>query len=148
MSIPNIIAAGILILLLIIIVGIDIYKIRKNNNEITFDQFIDLYGDRVIAVLEDVIKVLQVNINDFEDQESYEKAIISLTIKEIKENSTEFGIDTSIINLFDTDVLTEAVYKIFNNNMVEIFSVLGSSKIGENQSLYKKEVVEALSESK
>ena len=147
MSVPNIIAIGILLVAIIAILGIRLYTLRKNN-DVTFDQFISLYGNQIIEVLKDVIDILQIRIEDFEDKESYEKAIISTTVDIIKENSEKFGIDSTIIDLFDTESLTEIVYNIFTKASVEIFSVVDSNSITKNSNLYEDEVVVALSAAK
>lgn len=147
MSVPNIIAIGILLVAIIAILGIRLYTLRKNN-DVTFDQFISLYGNQIIEVLKDVIDILQIRIEDFEDKESYEKTIISTTVDIIKENSEKFGIDSTIIDLFDTESLTEIVYNIFTKASVEIFSVVDSNSITKNSNLYEDEVVVALSAAK
>ena len=147
MSVPNIIAIGILLVAIIAILGIRLYTLRKNN-DVTFDQFISLYGNQIIEVLKDVIDILQIRIEDFEDKESYEKAIISTTVDIIKENSEKFGIDSTIIDLFDTESLTEIIYNIFTKASVEIFSVVDSNSITKNSNLYEDEVVVALSAAK
>ena len=146
MSIPNIIAVGILVAAVLAIIGVRIYTMRKNNVNITFDEFISMYSEQIIKVLQDVIVLLQINVDEFEDKEAYEKTIISTTIDMLKENSAEFGIDAKLVNLFDTDNLTEIVYTIFNGNLVKVFSVIDADKIVAKSELYESEVVAALSE--
>lgn len=146
MSIPNIIAVGILVAAVLAIIGVRIYTMRKNNVNITFDEFISMYSEQIIKVLQDVIVLLQINVEEFEDKETYEKTIISTTIDMLKENSAEFGIDAKLINLFDTDNLTEIVYTIFTGNLVKVFSVIDADKITAKPELYESEVVAALSE--
>lgn len=146
MSIPNIIAVGVLVAAVLAIIGVRIYTMRKNNVTITFDDFISMYSEQIIKVLQDVIVLLQINVDEFEDKETYEKTIISTTIDMLKENSAEFGIDAKLVNLFDTDNLTEIVYTIFNGNLVKVFSVIDADKIVAKSELYESEVVAALSE--
>ena len=146
MSIPNIIAVGILVAAVLAIIGVRIYTMRKNNVNITFDEFISMYSEQITKVLQDVIVLLQINVEEFEDKETYEKTIISTTIDMLKENSAEFGIDAKLINLFDTDNLTEIVYTIFTGNLVKVFSVIDADKITAKPELYESEVVAALSE--
>lgn len=146
MSIPNIIAVGVLVAAVLAIIGVRIYTMRKNNVTITFDDFISMYSEQIIKVLQDVIVLLQINVDEFEDKEAYEKTIISTTIDMLKENSAEFGIDAKLVNLFDTDNLTEIVYTIFNGNLVKVFSVIDADKIVAKSELYESEVVAALSE--
>lgn len=146
MSIPNIIAVGVLVAAVLAIIGVRIYTMHKNNVTITFDDFISMYSEQIIKVLQDAIVLLQINVDEFEDKETYEKTIISTTIDMLKENSTEFGIDAKLVNLFDTDNLTEIVYTIFNGNLVKVFSVIDADKIVAKSELYESEVVVALSE--
>lgn len=146
MSTPNIIAVGVLVAAVLAIIGVRIYTMRKNNVTITFDDFISMYSEQIIKVLQDVIVLLQINVDEFEDKETYEKTIISTTIDMLKENSAEFGIDAKLINLFDTDNLTEIVYTVFNGNLVKVFSVIDADKIVAKSELYESEVVAALSE--
>lgn len=146
MSTPNIIAVGVLVAAVLAIIGVRIYTMRKNNVTVTFDDFISMYNEQIIKVLQDVIVLLQINVDEFEDKETYEKTIISTAIDMLKENSAEFGIDAKLINLFDTDNLTEIVYTIFNGNLVKVFSVIDADKITANSELYESEVVAALSE--
>lgn len=146
MSIPNIIAVSILMAAVLTIIGVRIYTMRKNNVKITFDEFISMYGEQIIRVLQDVIVLLQINAEQFEDKETYEKTIISTTIDMLKENSAEFGIDAKLVNLFDTDNLTEIIYTIFTGNLVKVFSVIDADKIVAKPELYESEVVAALTE--
>lgn len=138
------IGAAIVVVAVIAIIGIRLYKSHKSGKEVTFDEFIDMYGDQIIAVLKDVIVLLQINIDQFESREDYEKAIISTTIDKLKENAGELGIDTQILGLFDTKALTEIVYSVFSGNIVNIFSVLSGDAISQNSNMYEDEVVVAL----
>lgn len=138
------VGAAVVVVAVIAIIGIRLYKSHKSGKEVTFDEFIDMYGDQIIAVLKDVIVLLQINIDQFESREDYEKAIISTTIDKLKENAGELGIDAQILGLFDTKALTEIVYSVFSGNIVNIFSVLSGDAISQNSSMYEDEVVVAL----
>lgn len=138
------VGAAVVVVAVIVIIGIRLYKSHKSGKEVTFDEFIDMYGDQIIAVLKDVIVLLQINIDQFESREDYEKAIISTTIDKLKENAGELGIDAQILGLFDTKALTEIVYSVFSGNIVNIFSVLSGDAISQNSNMYEDEVVVAL----
>lgn len=146
MDMANIIAVAILLVAVGGIVGVSVYRMAQSNTSITLDQFISMYGEQIVETLKDTIEILQINQSDFADKDSYEKAIISTTIEKLKENSAELGIDTSIIDLFDTDALTEIVYSVLEGNAVEIFSVLGAEVFASTPELYDNEVIIALSE--
>lgn len=148
MTVSNIVGGAIVFVVVAAIIALTIYKSKKSNpsKTITFDDFIEMYGDQIIAALKDVVEILQVNMDEFDDREEYERVIISLTITKLKENSSELGIDATLVNLFDTDTLTEIVCKVFNGHAVEIFSVLGKAVIASNVSMYSDDVVLALCE--
>lgn len=135
---------GILILVLAgVIIGIKMYRNRKTN-PISMDEFIDTYGDQVIAVLQDIIKILKINMNDFKTKEEYEEALITATINALKENSIEFGIPVEVVELLDTESLTKIVQKILNQHRVDAFSVLDAEDVDKNKNLLSDEVVDVL----
>ena len=148
MSNLNLIAGGIVILLCAIILGIKVYQNVKNKNVTSIDDFIDTYGDNIISILEDAIKILRINMSDFTTKEDYEKAIIETSIKTLKENSIQFGIPENIINLIDTDSLTDIIQNVLNNNKLTVFSVLDFTDIDNNKSILDTDVIEAFSVAK
>ena len=146
MDTVNIIAVIIFVGVIGIIAGISIYKAKKNNKDLTFEDFIAIYGDQIIAILQDVIVLLRIESEDFATREEYEKKIISTTIDKIKENGVEFGFDITIMEIIDTDFLTEAIHSILSKNAVEIFSILNYEEISEKSELYSEEVIKAAKE--
>ena len=147
METPNIIAVGILALAVFAIIGIRIYTIsKKQEKPLTFDEFMNIYGGQLIKVLQDTIVILQININEFQNKEQYEKAIISTTITKLKDHAKEFGIEQDIINLFSTVALTDMLYTFLHWNPVEVFSCLTPHYINDNIELYDNEVAAALTE--
>ena len=130
-----------------LIAAIQIYKIRKNNKEMTMDQFIDTYGSQIIRILKDVViieqSVLKINPNLFENKEDYEKAIINTALKLI-ENSENFGIDPSIVGMFDVDTLTNIIHSIFVSHKIDIYSSIEPSDVAEHPELYDEDVATAL----
>lgn len=138
----NIIAGIIIVIICAVIIGIRVYRNRKSI--VDMDSFIDLYGDNIVGALQDVIQVLKIDMASYATKEEYETALISATINAIKENSIELGIPTEVVDLIDTDSLTEIVKKILNNRKVEAFSVLDSDTIKKNETLLDSEVVNVL----
>lgn len=130
-----------------LIAAIQIYKIRKNNKGMTMDQFIDTYGSQIIRILKDVViieqSVLKINPNLFENKEDYEKAIINTALKLI-ENSENFGIDPSIVGMFDVDTLTNIIHSIFVSHKIDIYSSIEPSDVAEHPELYDEDVATAL----
>ena len=138
---------GIIIFLLAvgIVGGIKIYQIyKKNNKKFNLKEFIDVYGDQIIAILKDIVSFLKTSENEYSSKEEYEKAIIELTIEQIKQNYKEMKIDMSILSLIDSETLAKIVYDILHGNAINIFSVLDASYIEEHKALYDIDVVNAV----
>lgn len=116
--------AGIVIIVAIAaIIGIKYYKQKKSTGgDISFDEFIDTYGQQIVYVLIDVIQLLKLDKGDYEDKKEYEYTVISVAIDKLKENSTELGIDKNIIEMVDTDTLTDIVQKVLHNEVLDIFN--------------------------
>lgn len=116
--------AGIIILVAVAaIIAVKYYKKRKSTGvAISFDEFIDVYGQQIVHVLIDVIQLLKLDSGDYEDKDEYEYTVISVAIDKLKENSAELGIDTDIINMVDTDTLTGIVQNVLHNELLDIFN--------------------------
>lgn len=116
--------AGIVIVAAVaIIIGIKYYKQKKTTGvTISFDEFIDVYGQQIVHVLIDVIQLLKLDKGDYEDKSEYEYTVISVAIDKLKENSTELGINKDIIEMIDTDTLTDIVQKVLHNELLDIFN--------------------------
>ena len=144
--IANIIAVCVIALAIAGIIAISIYTMKKNNEEITIESFMNEYSDNIIAILKDFIKIMQVDINNYETKEEYNEALVGLCVESIKDNSTAFGIDHRIVNLFDTCAIVDCVCKILESNKIECFSVLKSNEIVNNEKYFDEEVVVVLEE--
>ena len=140
----NFIAAGIILVAVVAILGIRIYKNSKNGVTYNLDQFVDEFGENIIEMLKDIISILKVNMDMYETQEDYETAVISLTIESLKDNAEDFGMPRDIVNLFDTEALTNVVKNIFFENKLDILSVLDAATIIANAAIIDKEVVEVI----
>lgn len=144
-NIISIIGIIVFILAVCIVGGIKIYQIyKKSGKKFNLKEFIDTYGDQIIAVLKDIVSFLKTSENEYSSKEEYEKAIIELTIEQIKQNYKEMGIDISVLSLIDSNTLTTIVYDILHGNAIDIFSVLDPNYITEHKSLYDEEVVNAV----
>ena len=130
-------AGLILILAAAIIIGIKLYKKNKETGTtISFDEFIEAYGQQIIQVLIDIIQLLKLDQGSYENKEEYEYTVIYMTIDKLKENSVELGIDKEIINMIDTETLTGIVQKVLHNEVMEIFNESTQSvTIGDGSSL-------------
>ena len=144
-NIISIIGIIVFILAVGIVGGIKIYQIyKKNGKKFNLKEFIDTYGDQIIAVLKDIVTFLKTSENEYSSKEEYEKAIIELTIEQIKQNYKEMGIDVSVLSLIDSNTLSTIIYDILHGNAIDIFSVLDANYIAEHKSLYDEEVVNAV----
>lgn len=139
----NIIAIIVIALASIGIIAIKIFSMKKNNKEVTINSFIKEYSSNIIKILQDFIKIMQVDIKNFDSKEKYNEALVKLCVESIKDDSSIFGIDKSIINIFNTDAITECVYKILNAHKTECFSVLDPQVISNNKEYFDDDVVEA-----
>jgi hypothetical protein len=118
----GLISGLIIILAAALIIGIKVYTKKKaTGKRISFDEFIDEYGQQIVNVLIDIIQLLKLDKGSYEDKNEYEYTIISITIDKLKENSVELGIDKDIIEMVDTDTLTGIVQKVLHNELMEIF---------------------------
>ena len=144
-NIISIIGIIVFILAVSIVGGIKIYQIyKRSGKKFNLKEFIDTYGDQIIAVLKDIVSFLKTSENEYSSKEEYEKAIIELTIEQIKQNYKEMGIDISVLSLIDSNTLTTIVYDILHGNAIDIFSVLDPNYITEHKSLYDEDVVNAI----
>ena len=144
-NIISIIGIIVFILAVGIVGGIKIYQIyKKNGKKFNLKEFIDTYGDQIIAVLKDIVTFLKTSENEYSSKEEYEKAIIELTIEQIKQNYKEMGIDVSVLSLIYSNTLSTIIYDILHGNAIDIFSVLDANYIAEHKSLYDEEVVNAV----
>ena len=140
----NIIAAMIFIIAIAGLIALVVYKMRKDNNKVTIEDFLDIYRINLFNVIQDVVNLLSINVEEFETKEEYERTIISVTISKLEENCDEFGISSALFKLIDKDVLTNALYDILYTNKVQIFfSTLPEKIIKIKPELYDKEVIEA-----
>ena len=146
MTIVNIIGWILAIISVSIIVGVSVYvTVKKNDGKgISVEEFVTTNYNGIIHALQNSVSILQINIEDFEDKESYEKCIIYTTIDLIKDASEDFNVGRTVVELFDIDVLTDLIYNIFNANLAGVFSILPSEEINKHVDLYREEVVVAI----
>ena len=119
----GLITSIVIVAVVAVIIGIKYYKQKKSTGvAISFDEFIDAYGQQIVHVLIDVIQLLKLDKGNYEDKSEYEYTVISIAIDKLKENSTELGIDKNIIEMVDTDALTGIVQKVLHNELLDIFN--------------------------
>lgn len=119
----GLIAGLLMVVIVAVIIGFNAYKHKKNTGEtVSFDEFIDEYGQQIVSVLVDVMQLLKLDNGDYEDRDEYEYTVISMTIDKLKENSVELGIDSNVISMINTDGLTNIVQKVLHNELMEIFN--------------------------
>lgn len=123
----NFIAGIIIIVFAGAIIGINLYKNRDKVTDI--DSFVDTYGDDIITALQNAIKILKINMDQFDSRENYEYAIVNTTLNNLKESAINFGIDQKLVNLIDVDALSEIITSCFNDNKCRCFTVLDNTTI-------------------
>ena len=134
MQIENTIAVGILVIGIAIILGIRLYNFKKHGK--TLKDFIDLYGDKIIEVLKDSIRILTIKPENYDTREEYEKAIIENSLEYIKTNYRLLDIDVGLLGFtIDNGLLTEILYEFLHTNYKEAFSVLSDEIIKKNSNL-------------
>ena len=141
----NIIATIIFIAAIAGIIALVAYKMYKNNNNsLTVDEFLAVHYDSVVGALQDVVALLLINIDNYPDKESYEKAIINTTIVKLEENCEAFGIGTGIFDIVNKDALTDGLYDILHKEKVNVFAnTVPNIVIEAKPELYDTEVIEA-----
>lgn len=138
------ICVGLLVIAVATVGGVKIYKNYKSTGKkFNLTDFIDSYGDKIVAVLKDVVILVRVDENQFASREDYEKEIITRALDTIKKNYDSFGIDGAILNLINSEKLAEIVTDILHKNSIDIFSVIDAFLIAEHSNLYPDEVVAA-----
>ena len=138
------ICVGLLVVAIAVVGGVKIYKHYKSTGKkFNLTDFIDSYGDKIVAVLKDVVILVRVDQNQFASREEYEKEIIDRALDTIKKNYKSFGIDGAILNIVDSNKLAEIITDILHKNSIDIFSVIDAFLIAEHSNLYPDEVVAA-----
>ena len=138
------ICVGLLVIAIAAVGGVKIYKHYKSTGKkFNLTDFIDSYGDKIVAVLKDVVILVRVDQNQFASREDYEKEIIARALDTIKKNYASFGIDGAILNIVDSNKLAEIVTDLLHKNSIDIFSVIDAFLIAEHSNLYPDEVVAA-----
>lgn len=117
----NVFASLFFLVLMAGIIGLAVYKMKKTSPEMTVENFVETYYDNLIDVLKDSVKILSVDVSNYPNREAYLKAIISLAIEELNNNCEGFGIDNTLFELFNTEVLTGFLYDILQRNNIFIF---------------------------
>ena len=133
----NVIATIIFFVLMVGIIGLVVYKMKKTKPDITIEEFIETYYDNLIDVLKDSVKILSVEPSQYNDREEYLKAIINLAIEELNNNCEGFGIDNTLFELFNAEQLTNFLYDILTKNNISIFGdSVSANDANANSELY------------
>ena len=145
----NVFSTLIFFVLMAGIIGLVVYKAKKSNPGMTIEEFVETYYDNLIDALKDSVKILSVDVSEYQDRESYLKAIISLAIKELDNNCEDFGIDNTLFELFNTEVLTEFLYDILARNNIFIFGdTVSADSANANPALYTEVEMNAINAEK
>ena len=142
----NVIATIIFFVLMVGIIGLVVYKMKKTKPDITIEEFIEIYYDNLIDVLKDSVRIISVEPSQYNDREKYLKAIINLTIEALNNNCEEFGIDNTLFKLFNYEQLTDFLYDILTRNNIFIFGdSVSADDANANPILYTEVEMNAIS---
>ena len=127
------------------VVGKEIYDYVKNHKKFDITEFVSAYKDILVNMIKEAVTMLQQNENSgmYPDRESYEKAVIELTIHNIWENYEDiFDTDFDIFKILTPAQLSEIIYDIMHSeSAADIFSALIPSTILSHQELHDESVV-------
>ena len=141
----NVFATIIFFVLMICIVYLAVYKMKKSKPDMTIEEFINTYYDNLIDVLKDSVKILSVEPSQYNDREEYLKAIINLAIEGLNNNCEGFGIDNTLFKLFNYEQLTDFLYNILTRNNIFIFGdSVSIANADANPALYTTEEMKAI----
>lgn len=143
MQTENVVGAVILVLAIAVILVIRLYTSYKDGKRFSLNEFIDLYGDEIVKVLKDSIRILSLKIDNYSSKEEYEKAIIETTVEYIKSNYMTLDVDIGILaDIIDSGDIADFVYSVLQKNYKEAFSELSKDIIEGHSELYNKKVLE------
>ena len=138
----NVIASIIFIALLFAMVGLAIYKARKNSKDFSVNKFLNDNYYNLVNAISDAIQILLIKVSDYPDKESYERDIIRVTLEKLDENCEAFGIDSALFKIVDKETLTNLLYTILKSESLSLFlNAVPANVIQENQKLYDNDVV-------
>lgn len=137
----TIVGAVVIIAAVVIAIVIKIVKAKQDGEDVNFKKFIDKFGDQIVALMADVVNVLQVNQESFETKEDYEKAIIQLTVEKLEENWKEMGIECYIFDIMDVETITQLIWNIYSANLLKVFAGSSMQKITSKPDIYDTTVV-------
>lgn len=138
------IAIGIFAVCVAGICALLVYKKKKNNENFSFEDFLNTYTNQLLGALKDTVELLMINLDQFENKEEYEESIIYLTLEKLENNCSAFGIDTSLFKLVDRKQLAQALYNIFYAHEFDLFSHLTEKEIEAAPQLFDQELVSYL----
>lgn len=142
----NIIVAIVLFVCAAGIIGVKVYQSKQKNQNYDFNNFIADYGDNIVKLLEQSIKIITSTYNPekYDSKEDYENAIICEAIDNLKEHCVDFNIPEYIINLLDTEKLAELIMDIFYKNKIEIYSAISVVNVKSFAQLIDSDVLDAV----
>lgn len=114
--------------------GVVLFKhIKKSKTGEVVD--LHAYYSAILKTIKKTVSILSINMEEFTDKESYMRCVISTTIEYLKEDASDLGIPVYIIELINTEALTNIITEVINDNYFECFDVLSEETIIANQAL-------------
>ena len=139
----NYLLALVIIVLAGLAIGIRIYNGSKDRDgeKFNLDGFLEQYGVNIQNAIGDAIKVLSVDMANYDSKEEYEKDIIDITVKAIYNNPELYGLNSTLLSMVSIDRATAIVQSVFTNNKVRTFAVLPTRDIRENVGIMDDKVI-------
>lgn len=138
----NAIIAIIVVILGAAIIAIRVVQSKKKYKNL--EEFIDDHGDAIIKILKDAIVSLKTKMSDYGSREEYETALIEVSVRYFKELASQLGVPSELIDAFSDEKIAQLIYKFFNKNKVDAFTVLDSVEISKNREIIDEKVVDIL----
>lgn len=138
----NAIIAIIVVILGAVIIAIRVVQSKKKYKNL--EEFIDDHGDAIIKILKDAIVSLKTKMSDYGSREEYETALIEVSVRYFKELASQLGVPSELIDALSDEKIAQLIYKFFNKNKVDAFTVLDSVEISKNREIIDEKVVDIL----
>lgn len=138
----NAIIAIIVVILGAAIIAIRVVQFKKKYKNL--EEFIDDHGDAIIKILKDAIVSLKTKMSDYGSRKEYETALIEVSVRYFKELASQLGVPSELIDALSDEKIAQLIYKFFNKNKVDAFTVLDSVEISKNKEIIDEKVVNVL----
>lgn len=136
-SIPTIFLVLTIIVVAILGVLIQYGKKKKNGENLNIDDYLP----SILKAVQKAVEILMIDMDSFDTKNQYMESVVSTTIEYIKQNSTVVGIPTEVINMLNTDILTNYITKLINTYYFECFKNIAPAVVSAHSQLFEEHFV-------